>query len=516
MKTGYQQSQYILWRAFENATGTIRTTMNTSQDYLNAVFDPSKDAIRVSMAGGMLPAVASEQDLPASAGIGQITPVVTENPTGQPTVEFYRYGGSGWTKLGCGASQKMTEEEQDALSWLAAHASELKSLLEVQYAVRHEDIELVPGASSIIVQGRDQRIVDDEDGDADPSTEYAIKISGYVLGVETYPNAESPVADRYYTRVVYEPSGTCSGISTVYMGADEYAYFAGLPDGRNVLRVSYIPSHGDAIADQVDVTLEPSASTAVVQGVEQSILDVSDSDGDGSTVYRIDVEGYVLGAECHATAAGGVTERCLLKTVYDPSSGSTGSTRIYLEQDEYDQIASMAPGRNFLRLYVMPEISADMLKVGEMQYAVPVHGAVPMALAGDGSYVPIEDSGDKDADPATMYRFSVPGYALSVQAYYSQDDTVKKNVYVKMSYDREVNATDLYLDAESYGTLESLVNGKNIISVFTLAGPGAEISRVTAIDSVLDGLSAHAVENRVLKAELDSLKARIAALEEKA
>jgi hypothetical protein len=42
MKKQYFQSQYILNRVFNNKNNIIKTTLNTSQDYLNAVYDNSK------------------------------------------------------------------------------------------------------------------------------------------------------------------------------------------------------------------------------------------------------------------------------------------------------------------------------------------------------------------------------------------------------------------------------------------------------------------------------------------
>ena len=44
--------QEILKHVFNNQTGKLKATLNSSQDYLNAVYDPVKDAIRINLDGG--------------------------------------------------------------------------------------------------------------------------------------------------------------------------------------------------------------------------------------------------------------------------------------------------------------------------------------------------------------------------------------------------------------------------------------------------------------------------------
>ena len=86
MKRQYFQSQYILNQVFNNKNNIIKTTLNTSQDYLNAVYDNSKDALRVNIVGGSLPVVPSVNDLPLTATDGQLCPVINGN-----SLDFYEW-----------------------------------------------------------------------------------------------------------------------------------------------------------------------------------------------------------------------------------------------------------------------------------------------------------------------------------------------------------------------------------------------------------------------------------------
>jgi len=88
MKKQYYQSQYILNKVFNNTNNIIRTSLNTSQDYLNAVYDNSKDALRVNIDGGALPVVPSINELPNTAGDGQICPVFNAE---KGSLDFYEW-----------------------------------------------------------------------------------------------------------------------------------------------------------------------------------------------------------------------------------------------------------------------------------------------------------------------------------------------------------------------------------------------------------------------------------------
>ena len=88
MSRQLHQSQYILQKCFDNRQNVIRVSMNNSQDYLNAIYDASKDALRVNMVGGMLPIVDDPNDLPSHAADNQIAPVYNAE---KDAIDFYEW-----------------------------------------------------------------------------------------------------------------------------------------------------------------------------------------------------------------------------------------------------------------------------------------------------------------------------------------------------------------------------------------------------------------------------------------
>ena len=71
-----------------------------------------------------------------------------------------------------------------------------------------------------------------------------------------------------------------------------------------------------------------------------------------------------------------------------------------------------------------------------------------------------------------------------MDGYYTENDTVKKRLIVKMSYNESSDTTDIYLDKEHYEYVCSLGNNRNIVSIYTLgAGIGIDASRIPQGDS---------------------------------
>ena len=392
----YFAVQYLLKRAFRNASNTISvTSQHTSQDYLNAVFSEAEDAIRVSLAGSMLPAVGAESQLPATADMNQLCPVVSDSGS----IAFYQYNGTTWRRVGSTSDGAVLSPDQmTAVSWLAENLDRVKECTDYDYAVKVERIPLNPNSLSVLVQGVVQNIDDDSDTDSDATTPYRIDVRGYVLGVEAYMEAADPIPTRYYTKVVYEASGSGAGTSHIYLEQEEFSHFASLGEGKNELVVQY------------------------------------------------------------------------LENVF-PSN----------------------------------------LRVVEMQYAFPGE-ETHVAVDGDGSYRDIRDDEDLDNDPTTVYRLTVPGFVLDVQAYFQQEDTVKTRCLVKLSYSPQTASTDIYLDYDSHAAIAALVIGKNIVSVYTLGALTSEDKTVLPIDSVLDGDSMHAIQNRTVYEAIQGLREEIAQL----
>lgn len=517
MKKQYLQSQYILSKVFENENNTLRMTLNTSQDYLNAVYDNSKNALRVSIDGGMLPSVPNEESLPESANINQICPVVSND-----SISFFKWDGTKWAPLGSTGEQGsvLTPDEQVAVSWVSEHLQQIKEFADFDYLVNIEDIVLNGSTTQVVVQGKTQNIDDDLNGDDDNTTPYRIDITGYVMSVATYADANSIVPDRYYTRITYDSAGGGLGVSHVYMQQDEYEFFATLPEGKNILRAYYITNAKTSPIKRVHWTLNPNGTVENNEGV-YSIIDENDSDGDAQTTYCIECAGYVLGVQTYASEDALVMDKYYTKIVYESDGIHAGKSKIYFENDDYAQFAGFANGKNVMDIYYVATVFPASVTISETQLQFPSTAPQYVAIDASGNARNISDSNDADGDETTCVKITVNGYVLDVDGYYQSTDTTKKRMYVKVSYTPEFDTSDVYFEEEHYNYISSLQNGRNIISIYTLgAGIGIDASRIQATDSALDANSERAIQNKAVKGVVDSLmqeieqlKQRISALE---
>jgi hypothetical protein len=98
------------------------------------------------------------------------------------------------------------------------------------------------------------------------------------------------------------------------------------------------------------------------------------------------------------------------------------------------------------------------------------------------------------------------GYVLDMDGYYDSNESIKKRLIVKMSYNPSYDVTDIYLDKEYYDYASSLENGRNIISIYTLgAGIGIDASRIQSTDSILDETSEKAIQNKAVTKGISQL-----------
>ena len=105
-KKEFLQSQQILKRCFNNVTGKLKSNGGTytTQDYLNAVYDESKDSLRIVVQGGGSGGnggvsywgslVYDETQLPQKEKQGTITPVIKND-----TLSFYYYDGADYNNI---------------------------------------------------------------------------------------------------------------------------------------------------------------------------------------------------------------------------------------------------------------------------------------------------------------------------------------------------------------------------------------------------------------------------------
>ena len=357
----YLQTQDIFNKVFQNAENRLKASIGyySTQDYLNAVYDSSKDALRISIEGGLLPAVESVNALPESSNVNDICPVCSNG-----TIQFYQWNGTEWIPQGGtgsgGGGTNLSTEEQLALSWLAANIDRIKELASYEYIVQSEELVLNKDTSvpvAMTIQGEYQDIDDDGDKDGDSATHYRIDIKGYVLGIETFANNEAATTDRYYTKMVYEPTSGSLGTSHIYLEKEEYEWFAGLSDGKNVLKVFYVLNVFPGVVSVKEEAIAfPEANAAPVvidiQGNIQDIDDDGNKDGDEATHYRIDIQGYVLDIEGYNSDVDIQKQRFLTKMAYD---STTNVTSIYFTAEEYNLISSFGDNKNIVSIYYLAQ-----------------------------------------------------------------------------------------------------------------------------------------------------------------
>ena len=356
MDKQYFASQYMLMRAFHNATNTLKSTSQyTSQDYLRAVFDPEKDAFRVNVAGGMLPPVADVSELPATAEIEQLCPVIS--PEGRIT--FYRYTGTGWERCVCGdGGSDLPEDQLIAIAWLTENLDRVKEVVDWDYGVREEIIVLDPNSTVVTVQGETQDIDDNGNTDGDADTPYRIDMTGYVLGLETYAAQADALPSRYYTKVVYEAKGSGPGVSHIFLSREEFDFFAALGEGKNVLRAHWLENVFPSSLHITEVQYEfPRDGEAMAPDGAGGYLpvesDSGDADDDPTTVYRLRVPGYALDMEAYFRQEDPVRTKCFVKMSYDAASAQTD---VFLDREQYDTIAALTDGKNVASVFTLAEV----------------------------------------------------------------------------------------------------------------------------------------------------------------
>ena len=512
MNRQYYQSQYILNKCFENKRSILRATLNNSQDYLNAVYDNSNDALRINIVGGMMSMVDGAENLPDSGNEGQLCPVYNADKN---CIDFYEWNGVEWAyRGGTMSGEAMDGDEQVALEWVTEHIDQIKEVANFNYLVNVLDVELPSGGDTmVVVQGQVQNIDDDLDGDADDTTPYRIDISGYVLSVSTYADANALVPDRYYTRITYESSGGGLGRSHIYLQQEEYDYFASLPSGKNIIRVYYLTNAMTSPVKRIHYTLNADKTVTDEDGAVLPVTDVEDSDGDAGSTVCISVGGYALGVETYATAGALIPDKYYAKIVYESDGVHSGRSRIYMDEEEYEYFSGLGNGKNTIDIYYVSTVFPASVTITETQLMFPDEAEHFVVVDASGNPHNVADDPDKDGEEATHVRITVNGYAIDMDGYYNEDEPIKKRLIVKMSYNPGIDTTDIYVDREYYEYVGSMGNGRNIVSIYTVgAGIGIDASRIMATDSSLDGNSEKAIQNKAVYQAVQSLQEEIAAL----
>ena len=490
------QSQYILKQCFVNKQKVIRVSLNNAQDYLNAVYDNSKDALRVNLAGGVLPMVDDPTGLPSSAADQQICPVYNEE---KDVIDFYEWVEElgEWVFRGSTvAGNALSDDEKNAVEWVTEHLDQVKEVCDFNYIVNVEDVVLEPNGTVVRVQGRMQNIDDDLDGDGDDRTPYRIDISGYVLSISTYADNDAIIPDRYHTQITYTTGNGGLGNSSIYLQQEEYDYFAALQEGKNIVRIYYLTNATTSPIKRKRLTLNPDGTAVDEKGDAVAIRDVDDSDGDVGTQYCIDIAGYALGIEAYQTQDALVPDKIYVKTVYESDGIHSGRSHIYINEDDFQEIFNYTGGKNILDVYYLHTVFPASVTISEMQYQFPFEQEDYVLMDASGNMHGIEDNPDMDGDESTHLRITVNGYALDLDGYYNNNDPIKHRIIVKMHYIQENDQTDIYIDREHYEYAKTLQNGKNVISIYSVgAGIGVDASRIAT----------NAMKVHVWKGKLNSL-----------
>lgn len=480
MSRQLHQSQYILQKCFDNKQNVIRVSMNNAQDYLNAIYDASKDALRVNMIGGILPVVDDPNDLPSHAADNQMCPVYNAE---KDAIDFYEWSETlgEWVYRGSTISGNSLEgDEKHAVEWVTEHLDQLKEVVDYNYIVNVADVHLDPNNRVVEVQGQMQDIDDDLNGDSDDMTPYRIDFSGYVLGISTYADNNAPIPDKYYTKITYESGTGGLGTSHIFLQQDEFDYFASLQEGKNIIRVYYLTNATSTPIRKKRLTLNQDGTAFDEEGEDYVISDSGDTDGDSSTPYCIDIAGYVLGTETFANDNALVPDKCYLKINYESDGVYSGRSHIYMDGVEFEACSKLHNGKNIIDIYYLQKVFPASITISEIQYMFPSDSVDYVAMDASGNIKNIADYPDKDGDESTHVRITVNGYAIDMDGYYNDNDPIKHRLVVKMNYNHESDMTDIYLDKDHYDYVATLRNGRNVVSIYTVgAGLGVDASRIS-------------------------------------
>lgn len=475
MRGKFLQTQDIFNKVFQNNSNTlnIKRGFHTTQDYINAVYDASSDALRVNMVGGILPVVSSVSLLPPIAEEGSVCPVVSGG-----TLSFHQYSDGEWKSLGGtgGGGSSLTPEQAEALDWLVENKDGLTNGLSMTCVV----VELKTDGTAVI-DGVAQSVSDESDMDGDASTPYRIDVQGYCVGLETYPTETAASSDRYNTKLAFEQSGT-SGVTHIYMEREEYGWFASMGNGRNVLKAYCLRNVLDGTTavkcERITLPSENALTVQIdIQGNPQVIDDDGDLDGDAETLYRIDIEGYVLDTEAYFTNEDRQEQQFMPKSSYDHAANVT---HIYLTEEEYETIGGLVEGKNALEVYYLApngqqgvRLSAEQMDaldwISENKSSI---GGVSMrtfdvSLSADGE-VSIDGKTERVEDDGQVCAFSIPGCLLRIEAYEGEEAKACTGLEASTGYDEPSNTTRVAVLREKFYFHASLADGKNIFRATAL------------------------------------------------
>ena len=213
-----------------------------------------------------------------------------------------------------------------------------------------------------------------------------------------------------------------------------------------------------------DVVFDPENLRVLVQGEWQEIDDDGNTDNDAMTEYRIDLNGYAIGAAAYYGNGATEPSYTYVRILYESSGSAVGTSHVYVEKELFDDIASYDDGENILRVYYITNTAANPIK--RARFSLNGDGTVTDDL---GNVISCVDSDDIDGDESTGYYIEVSGYAMGAETYNTQEAALPTIYRCKISYHSDgvkAGLSRIYMDHDEYEMFSGYTGGKNILDVY--------------------------------------------------
>ena len=203
-----------------------------------------------------------------------------------------------------------------------------------------------------------------------------------------------------------------------------------------------------------------------VNGIIKDIVDGDNFDGDETTHYRIDVQGYVVGLQTYENSNSIIPDRYYTKQVYEESNGN-GMTHIYLTKQEYDYFSSLQNGKNIIRVHYLNLTIGNGTLLRKIETYVP--GVMQVGVKFENGDI-IQTNVQSQI---THYRYRINGYVMSIQSFASNESQQADQVIpFATSYIENQNGgvgyTDIYFTKQGLKEIAELNSPKNVIEFYYL------------------------------------------------
>lgn len=203
-----------------------------------------------------------------------------------------------------------------------------------------------------------------------------------------------------------------------------------------------------------------------INGNIKNILDTEDLDGDETTHYRIDIDGYVIGLQTYQNSNSSICDRYYTKQVYQKDLGNYGVTHIYMSIEQYEYFSNLQNGKNILKVNYLQSMFGNNFVIKVDELSVP--GQIQQMLIMDENDNPIIT---QDKSQLTHYRYRINGYVTSVQSYSSEqslqsDQVMPYIIDYNEGKNNMIGYTDVYFTKEAYEQIYNLSYPKNVLKFY--------------------------------------------------